>query len=123
MSVIENIHERTSYTKFRLSNHQLMIEKGRHLKIEKHCRLCPFCTSKVEEEHHFLLNCPMYTHLRERLFAEIIKTIPDFYYPPDENFLFWFLLKCPIISHCTAHFINQADDLRSFLIAKHKNAW
>ena len=35
-------------TKFRLSNHKLMIETGRHRNMDKTIRICPFCTS-VEE--------------------------------------------------------------------------
>ena len=35
LSIIQNTKERIAFTKFRLSNHQLMIEKGRHMKIEK----------------------------------------------------------------------------------------
>ena len=45
----KNTHDRIHFSKLRLSNHQLMIEKGRHLLIENHLRFCPFCTHKVEE--------------------------------------------------------------------------
>ena len=120
---IENTKERIAFTKFRLSNHRLMIEKGRHQKIERQLRLCPFCPFEVEDEHHFLLKCPIYKPLRENLFEDILNFIPDFYPHQNKNFLFWFLLKCPIVSPCTAHFISQADELRSFLIEKHKNTW
>ena len=49
-SEVRIIEERTALTKFRLSNHLLMIEKGRHLQIEKAARYCPFCPFKVEDE-------------------------------------------------------------------------
>ena len=32
-----------------------MIEKGRHLKIEKDERYCPFCPYEIETEKHFIL--------------------------------------------------------------------
>ena len=43
-------------TKFRLSNHCLNIEKGRHNKTPKEFRYCPFCPTHVETEIHFLVN-------------------------------------------------------------------
>ena len=36
---ISNLNERTAISKIRLSNHTLMIEKGRHLKIANHLHL------------------------------------------------------------------------------------
>ena len=57
-------HKKT-ISRFRLSNHTLMIEKGRHLKIEKTERRCYFCKEKVENEKHFLLNCPQYSPQRK----------------------------------------------------------
>ena len=38
------LDQRICRTKLRLSNHELMIEKGRHLKIGKTRRFCPFYT-------------------------------------------------------------------------------
>ena len=123
LTVIKNVTDRVSITKFRLSNHCLMIEKGRHANIDRDRRFCPFCPSLVEDEFHFLIKCPVYAHLRDKLLSEIKNSIPDFYYPTDEMFLFWFLLKCPNISYRTAHFITLANDLRSFLLSRHKNTW
>ena len=40
---VKNPETRTKITKFRLSNHTLMIETGRHQKIPKHMRFCHFC--------------------------------------------------------------------------------
>ena len=58
---------RKQLTRFRVSNHVLSIEKGRHTKpktpIEK--RLCIFCNlDKIEDEYHFLCECPHYSDLR-----------------------------------------------------------
>jgi hypothetical protein len=55
LKIVKNIKDRISMTKFRLSNHKLMIEKGRHRNLDKTLRICPFCTS-VEDETHFLQN-------------------------------------------------------------------
>ena len=63
-----NQDKRTLLTKFRISNHNLRIETGRHeCKVNSHgkpvillrCeRLCQNCiTNSVEDEIHFMLEC------------------------------------------------------------------
>ena len=123
LTAVQNTTERVSLSKFRLSNHTLMVEKGRHENIKREERFCCFCHQEVEDEFHFLNKCKTYCPLRENLFKEIKEIMPDFYYPHDERFLFWFLLKCPSIIPLTAHFIQSAFDLRYFLIAKHRVAY
>ena len=57
---IQNVNHRIAFSKFRLSNHSLMIEKGRHLKMNKESRLCQFCPRSIEDEIHFLIGCKTY---------------------------------------------------------------
>lgn len=49
-----------------------MIERGRHLKIPRDLRYCPYCVKQglsiVEDEMHFLLVCPLYKLLRQTYF-------------------------------------------------------
>ena len=45
---VKNIRNRIALTKFRLSNHTLMIETGRHENIQQAIRLCPFCPDNIE---------------------------------------------------------------------------
>ena len=75
-----------------------MIEKGRYENRPLCDRTCPFCPDQIENEFHFLIKCPIYTELRARMLEDIEDIIYGFYYPEDENFLFWFLLKKPIDS-------------------------
>ncbi len=77
---IKNTKIRQSLTKFRLSNHCLNIEKGRHTvpKTPKEDRFCPFCPNKVEDEVHFLLDCPTYRVPRGELTAALEKENPLF---------------------------------------------
>ena len=70
LTEVTSIRDRTALTKFRLSNHTLMIEKMRHLKPkpEVHERRCPFCPENVEDEQHFLINCKtFYVHRKTLL--------------------------------------------------------
>ena len=59
-----HIDSRIALTKIRLSNHDLMIENGRHLGGNKTERFCPICTDIVESEEHFLLHCITFSPLR-----------------------------------------------------------
>ena len=118
---VRNVHDRIALTRFRLSSHSLMIEKGRHQNMKLFDRTCPFCPQHIENELHFLIQCPTYQHLRKTLLDNVKDTIIGFYYPEDELFLFWFLLRNPVIAHLTARFIKLSMELRTFLIDGHKN--
>ena len=84
-----NINARVCLTKFRLSNHKLMIETGRHQKVPKTERFCPFCYGMVEDEIHFLINCKQYDALRGPLFKECREARKNFsYYSNKEKFIF-----------------------------------
>ena len=54
--------ERVAMTKLRISDHKLMVEKGRHFNpiIPRENRKCHMCTTEVENEVHFLTDCKMY---------------------------------------------------------------
>ena len=76
ISVIPNQKHKTALCRLRVSSHNLMIEKGRHArpKIERENRKCPICTQTVEDECHFILNCPLYDDNRVELTQEVKKT-------------------------------------------------
>ena len=65
--LVDNVYDRIAFSKFRLSNHSLMIEKGRHQNMALNDRSCPFCPNDIEDEIHCLVKCPTYSHLRESL--------------------------------------------------------
>ena len=44
--------------KFRISSHNLEIEHGRYFNISADQRICKLCKLTVEDEIHFLLECP-----------------------------------------------------------------
>lgn len=58
---------RTALTRFRLSSHNLHIERGRYENVPRHDRLCRCCNmNAIEDEYHFLLVCPLYIDLRRK---------------------------------------------------------
>ena len=61
--------------KLRLSDHQLMIEKGRisKLKLPHAERIWPICSSAVEDETHFLLECMHVNYIKySRTFLDLL---------------------------------------------------
>ena len=77
LNEISCLKKRTALTKLRLSNHRLMIEKGRHTNVNRDFRFCPFCRDKVENEKHFLLECETFKLLRSDLYDEVKLKIPS----------------------------------------------
>ena len=112
---VHNIENRTAMTKFRLSNHSLMIEKGRHNNIEAHERFCPFCPNCIEDEYHFLIMCTAYYSGRLRLLEEnnIMNTNVT-----NQN-LFISLMTENFAA--TVQFICNSNYIRNFLMGRHHN--
>ena len=119
---VQNVSHRIALTRFRLSNHNLMVEKGRHQAKNLYDRTCPLCPNHIENEFHFLIECPMYKHPRVRLFNDISKITVGFYYPENEQFLFWFLHNNYNIAHLTERHIKLSMELRAFLLDRPRNA-
>ena len=64
---ISNFEFRRLITKLRISDHVLLIEKGRHFKIPREERLCQKC-KLLDDEIHFLLHCTINSNLRKEYF-------------------------------------------------------
>ena len=76
LNVIKNVNIRKQFTRFRISNHNLMIECGRYKNITQEERLCEICsTGEIESEQHFLFSCKAYDHLRNKLELDLNQTI------------------------------------------------
>ena len=118
LSKIHNTIDRISMSKFRLSNHRLMIEKGRHNNVEIQNRKCPFCLTHIEDEIHFLVNCPTYSPIRENLMEKV--DVRNKGLCTDE-LLFKFLMENEEILSLTANFITRCNNVRDFLLTKHRN--
>ena len=65
LDIIKDPSKRKIYTKFRISNHRLLIEYGRYQKIPREERVCTYCINgSVEDEFHFAFECHKYENLR-----------------------------------------------------------
>ena len=71
---MKNFEIRNVISKLRLSSNKLAVVTGKWYKIKKENRLCNFCNlNDIEDEFHFLIDCPNYKKLRE----STLKSIQD----------------------------------------------
>ena len=116
LKTVKNVKDRISMTKFRLSNHTLMIEKGRHLNLVKAERKCPFCHI-FEDEAHFLLSCRTYTVLRDDLLSTVDEKLKEQRLRgADRKIMLKYLLGNTDIAPIVAKYLRKTMELREFLI-------
>ena len=63
-----------------------MTEYGRYDRIPRDNRLCPSCRSnEIEDETHFLFNCPKYSIQRDEFYTKVLFFVPNIkQLPPTE---------------------------------------
>ena len=120
LTSMKNIEARTNICRMRLSNHELMIEKGRHQHLRRDQRFCPFCPNLVETEEHFILFCKTFSQIRDELYREVKDLFPNLEGYDTESQL-KLLLGDENIVHFTGLYLNKALHIRRFLIGKYKN--
>ena len=66
-------------TKFRVSAHNLNIERGRYigLKVDEE-RLCILCYTDIEDKEHFFINCTTLHNTRKHYFDLIKRNYHNF---------------------------------------------
>ena len=92
---------RAVITRWRLSNHDLKIEKGRYQKVPREERVCDSC-ELLEDEKHVIFDCPLYDTIRRKYDALLM----------DRNNIK--LLLNPTIDYAmeTARLIREIEALR-----------
>ena len=117
--LVENTKHKTSLSRFRLSNHNLMIEKGRHAKpaLLPHLRFCYFCKSLIENEKHFLTFCPLYRPQRLHLENTCRENCNRYdTLNGDEKFIFIMSNENKNIQNALANFISTSMTLRDKIV-------
>ena len=110
---IKNVKLRFQLSRFRLSNHSLKIEIGRHNGIPKDQRYCAFCENIVETEIHFMLDCPLYDPMRTKLIEYVNRENLLFQFYTKEQKFAYLLSKAD--QRVIAEFIYKNFELRTFL--------
>ena len=97
--------------RLRSSNHPLLIEKGRHLCIERNERLCKYCLSQglnsIETEFHFVMQCNMFKELREKYISKRY-----WEYPNMDSFIRLLQSDNVTVLNELGHFIYNALNMR-----------
>ena len=119
ITVIPNQKHKIALCRLRVSSHNLMIEKGRHSrpKIEREERKCPYCKNVVEDECHFITNCPLYSVSRIELVQEIKKTCLHYHEMTDiQKFIFIMTNENPsIIKKLAKYVFSSMEKRKEFL--------
>ena len=70
--MLHNKKCRSNFATYRLGSLKLLIETGHYEGLRHEDRICTFCNlNKIEDEVHFLCECPLYEVLRAALYSEI----------------------------------------------------
>ena len=94
-------------------------QMGRHNKIPKELRFCPFCPNQIESEIHFLIECNSYKEPRQDFMQIMTDNRPSLtYYTTTEKFLH---ILSEEFAPFTAKFVHNCFSIREFLIANHRN--
>ena len=115
LSTLKDPKLRKTTTMYRLSEHSLSIEKGRHRQtwLPREERLCSHCSlGSVETELHFLTECPKYEEIRTLLFNKLNSTLPEFLTWSNEDKLPYILGENKDVAILAAKFVAACHNLR-----------
>ena len=116
---IKNRKHRVVLTKLRLSDHILMIEKGRHSRprMERENRLCPLCEDRqVETEAHFVAECTKFCDERTLFFNKVQTLVPNFrHLNAQERFCFLFSQEDLTLLELTAKILYNWYETRTLI--------
>ena len=121
LTEVTSVQKRVALTKFRLSNHTLMIEKGRHLKIENNKRYCPFCPNLIEDEIHFLFICKTFEKHRKIFLKNIEPIVGSAYFRISSESKLVRMMTDPLLIKITAEYVQNTMEIRTFLLEQYKN--
>jgi hypothetical protein len=112
LSCVQICKYRIALTRFRVSAHGLLIERGRYTNLKRHERMCKCCNMNVlENEYHFLLVCPAFLHLRKQFLS------PYYCHWPSLNkFVFLLSSVSNITQNKLAKFVYHSFQLRQHIL-------
>ncbi len=115
LSIIKGYGQRKLLTKYRLSEHSLCVETGRHKQSwrPRELRLCSHCTDGlIEDELHFLTECSKYKHIRDAYFKQIALVSPEFQQTSNTEKLSYILGEKEKCIHLAAQYVHSCHQMR-----------
>lgn len=92
MCQVNKFQYRKSLTQFKISAHQLAIERGKYKKINKDKRFCGQCKNmQVEYEFHILIDNTAYEKQRDVILEEASILCENFPYISEYEFFIWLM--------------------------------
>ena len=79
-------------TKFRVSAHNLNIERGCYIGLKVEERLCKLCYTDIEDEEHFLIYCPNIHNTRKHYYDLIKRNCHNVVSLNSEQKLSWLMI-------------------------------
>ena len=114
---MKNTKHKIALTRFRLSNHNLLIEKGRYIELERNERKCFICKDLIEDEQHFIVKCPLYSKQRAILYRSLQDNSINFQsQTDDEKFVFIMINENKNVMTQLAKYISNAFLVREKII-------
>ena len=83
--------ESKTLCKFRISAHQLEIDRGRYFNVEVKNRICKLCNSDVEDEIHFLLKWSALLKIRNPILNSLQSNYKNFSRLDTESSFIWLM--------------------------------
>lgn len=106
-------------TKFRVSAHDLEIERGRYSGVTAENRICRLCNLEVEDEFHFLLKCPSLARIRDIYMQKIYKNFKNIVQLSDENKFIWILSsEDKLVFDILANMLHTLFEERKLILKK-----
>ena len=96
-------YHRSLFAQFRCGILPIQIEVGRFRGLSLSERVCPLCNLAVEDEIHFLCQCPCYSDIRRGLFSKAEDSYTDF-------------VNCDVIDKFVFLMSNMQRDVIRFLV-------
>jgi hypothetical protein len=103
---------RRCFTKIRIRDPNLEIEKGLYFKIPRILRLCKTC-NKIEDEEHFILECTINSKMRTDLFAILANENPNYMQFSSEQKLIYLLNPTTAHVKIIGFYIIRSLELRT----------
>ena len=110
--------QRSAFAKLRCGVLPIEVETGRYRNTPLQQRTCKICDSnQVEDEVHFLINCPAYTDIRANMITKARETDEQFIFL-DEKEQAYYLLSNDSVLTCVIKTVDKMFYKRKQLLSK-----